>query len=139
MSERAIFENAVEFYGIRSDVVVTRIDDAIDIRLIATAHDHRHPDDVFPGQPVGTATVRLHGVTAPADAVFIKAYSENTGVVDVLVSAGVIEPASAHLDIFGGVPRRIDSPEHADAYVAVASLTDRVIELLDHQRSSPGL
>jgi len=44
------------------------------------------------GGPVATATTNLVEETIPTDVVFIKDYSENEGMAESLIKAGIIEP-----------------------------------------------
>jgi hypothetical protein len=44
------------------------------------------------GSPVATATVNLPELSLAADEVVIKDYSENEGMLDLLVAAGVVSP-----------------------------------------------
>ena len=41
-------------------------------------------------QPIATATINMPDMRLPANTVFIKDYSENTGMVKALVEAGII-------------------------------------------------
>lgn len=47
--------------------------------------------DVEDGSPVAVATVNLPDVELEADEVLIKTYSENAGMLETLIDAGVIE------------------------------------------------
>lgn len=49
--------------------------------------------DAHDGEPVATATVNVEGVSErlPASEVLIKDYSENAGMLDALVGAGLVE------------------------------------------------
>lgn len=48
-------------------------------------------DDVCKGEPIATATVNIPDVALSPDEVIIKNYSENEGVLDVLLKAGIVE------------------------------------------------
>jgi len=48
-------------------------------------------EDVRDGQPVATATINPNVKLSP-EYVCIKDYSENTGMLDALIEAGVVEP-----------------------------------------------
>jgi hypothetical protein len=48
--------------------------------------------DVHDGSPVAVATVHLPELTLTADEVVIKDYSENAGMLDTLVAAGIVTP-----------------------------------------------
>lgn len=47
---------------------------------------------VADGSPVAVASVHMPALSLAADEVVIKDYSENTGMLDLLVAAGVISP-----------------------------------------------
>lgn len=50
-------------------------------------------NDEFDGQPIATASVNMADVeTAYPDEIFIKEYSENEGMTEALIGAGVINP-----------------------------------------------
>ncbi len=44
------------------------------------------------GEPLATATLCLPGVELAEDEVIIKTYSENEGLLDALVAAGIVTP-----------------------------------------------
>ena len=48
--------------------------------------------DAEDGSPIATATVNLPDVPAGPNQVFVKNYSENEGMLDALVAAGVVKP-----------------------------------------------
>ena len=48
--------------------------------------------DSFEGEPIATCTVNVPTEPIEEGEVFIKNYSENSGMVESLVEAGVIEP-----------------------------------------------
>lgn len=48
--------------------------------------------DAEDGSPIATATVNLPDLPAGPNQVFIKDYSENVGMLDALVAAGVVKP-----------------------------------------------
>lgn len=76
----------VGFAGYKSDVVLeTYRQGGYAIQLV----DH------IDGDPVATATSFLPGLELGE--VAIKDYSENTGMYQILVDAGIIEPAHRHL------------------------------------------
>lgn len=47
--------------------------------------------DAGDGEPVATATVNLPEEECPEGFTFIKDYSENSGILDCLVEAGIVE------------------------------------------------
>lgn len=78
----------VQFMGETCDVVFARYGNGrIAIQLI-TAN----------GEPWARATVNLPAEPLGADEVFIKDYSENEGMLDVLVAAGVVEDTGVRVD-----------------------------------------
>jgi len=48
--------------------------------------------DAEDGMPIAVATVNLPDVSLKPDEVFIKDWSENEGIMDVLIKAGIISP-----------------------------------------------
>lgn len=52
---------------------------------------HGAPGSAFANEPIGTVTVNLPEVPLGDDEVAIKTYSEHAGILDPLVTAGVIE------------------------------------------------
>lgn len=48
--------------------------------------------DAEDGSPVATATVNLPDLPAGPNTVFVKDYSENAGMLEALVAAGVVKP-----------------------------------------------
>lgn len=62
---------------------------------------HGAPGSAYEGEPIGTITVNPLDLPLAEDEVAIKTYWEHTGILDPLVTAGVIEPqprAVARLD-----------------------------------------
>ncbi len=48
-------------------------------------------DDATDGSPVATASVNIPEAKLPTGFIFIKNWSENEGMLDALVSAGIVE------------------------------------------------
>jgi len=70
--------------------------DRLALQLVATGED----PDTHPGEPVATATVNTeHRVDA--DELIVKDYSENEGMVDALVEAGVVQPSFTRVSVGG--------------------------------------
>lgn len=118
-------------------------DDSIAIRLVLAETDPAVVSgDCFPGEQIATATVCLSGNWLLSHGeVLIKGYSENEGMVEAFVAAGVLQSPHMHLDLRGGMagPRRLFSGdaqqlrsmiEQAGAYVAVCRFTPQAIEQL---------
>jgi hypothetical protein len=55
------------------------------LRLVVVSEDPMHDNE-----PMCTASVNIHGVQLEADEVIIKNYSENEGVQEALLDAGII-------------------------------------------------
>lgn len=72
------------------------------INLVAASTKHNDAEDVFVGEPVATATVNEPKIELQEHEVIIKNWSENFGIFDVLVGAGVITGTEKYVD-FGNV------------------------------------
>lgn len=59
------------------------------LELVAAEDDEEN--DVFKGEPIATATINIP-VILEHDEVLIKNYSENEGMLEALVDAGVVKP-----------------------------------------------
>ncbi len=57
------------------------------IQLVAAADDPEN--EIYAGEPIATASINLP-IALESDEVIIKDYSENEGMVDALVAAGII-------------------------------------------------
>lgn len=60
----------------------------IALSLVAAKDD----GDVFEGEPIATATVNIPEATLKDDEVLIKDYSENKGMLQTLINAGIVLP-----------------------------------------------
>lgn len=47
--------------------------------------------DADNGEPIATATVNIPEIPLPKNEVIIKDYSENEGILDALINAGIVE------------------------------------------------
>lgn len=63
------------------------------LQLVAANTQKNLAQDVFPSEPIATATVNTD-ITLPQGFALIKDYSENKGVLKALVEAGVVEDTS---------------------------------------------
>jgi hypothetical protein len=54
--------------------------------------------DICKGEPIATCTVNLPDVPLRPDEVIIKDYSENTGMLNTLLDAGVVEMTGKTID-----------------------------------------
>jgi hypothetical protein len=59
------------------------------LQLVAAVDDPNQ--DIFEGDAIATATVNMPEVALAPDEVIIKDYSENEGILDVLLKAGIVE------------------------------------------------
>ena len=61
---------------------------------LAAWDDHETPsgDQVYKGEPIATATVRIPCCGLESDEVLIKDYSENEGMLNALIQAGYVTP-----------------------------------------------
>lgn len=60
------------------------------IQLVAADTQHNRDQDVFPGEPIATATVNIEGI--PTDHVAVKDYAENQGMLEALTRANIVRP-----------------------------------------------
>lgn len=59
------------------------------IKLTAVEDPDQDPE-VFPGEPIATATVNIEGI--PTDHVAVKDYAENQGMLEALTRANIVRP-----------------------------------------------
>jgi len=59
------------------------------LELVAAEDDMEQ--DIWKGEPIATATVNLSDTPLASDEVIVKDYSENEGMLDTLLKAGVVE------------------------------------------------
>jgi hypothetical protein len=76
----------IEFAGFKCEVIIQKY---------GTGNPALRLIDIEDGMPVATATVNLDGLDS--DEIAIKDYSENEGVYDALLNAGVILPKHREL------------------------------------------
>lgn len=74
------------------------------ISLVGADTKHNVSVGVEPGEPIAMATVNIPEIAAMlgSNQTLIKNYSENQGMIDALVNAGVVEevgPAPYHVDV----------------------------------------
>ena len=55
-------------------------------------------DDVYKGEPIATATVNIPEMDLKENEVIIKDYSENEGMLEALVAAGIVVPTGRFVD-----------------------------------------
>lgn len=120
----------VTFCGYKCNIKVERyMDGSPAIKLVAS--EFVEEDAVFPGTPVATATVCLDNWLLSDGEVLIKAYSENTGMVEALVEGGLIQKPHMHLDLSRTAgswgPKRVFDPAEARTYVAVCRFTPAAV------------
>jgi len=69
--------------------------------------------DAEDGSPVCTATINVPEVELKPNEVIIKNYSENEGILDVLVNAGIVTPTGRYISIgYVSCPVCIIDPNH---------------------------
>lgn len=73
--------------------------------------------EVETGEHIATATINIPKVRIPKNTVFIKDYSENDGMVDALIKAGVIEE------------KKIVEIQTGHVFVSAHKLTDEATDL----------
>ncbi len=66
------------------------------LELVAAKDDPEH--DIMEGEPICTATVNVPTVALGVDEVIIKDYSENQGILDALLDAGIVETTGRYVE-----------------------------------------
>ncbi len=84
------------------DLVVERVrypsNNQIAIQLVAADSKLNRNHSVNGGEPIATATVCLPHAELAADETVIKNYSENTGILDWLIDAGIVKNTGRLID-----------------------------------------
>ena len=86
--------NEIEFLNIDCEIVMQKYpaNGQLAIGLIARDTEHNTVErNMHPGEPVTEATSCLVNASFEEDETAIKNYSENQGVLDVLLDAGIVE------------------------------------------------
>lgn len=82
-------EIVVRFHIWDCNIQVERYNnDRIALQLISAVEN----EEIAQGEPIAMATVNIPTVPLADDEVIIKNYSENEGIEQVLIDAGIIEP-----------------------------------------------
>lgn len=68
------------------------------IRLVGDETEQNGHLDVFPGDAIATATVCLPEIKLAENETLIKDYSENEGILKVLVDNGIVKPTGIEID-----------------------------------------
>jgi hypothetical protein len=63
-----------------------------------TAWEDNPEQDIFEGMPIATVSINIPEVELAEGEVIVKDYSENTGMVQALISAGIVEPTGKVVD-----------------------------------------
>lgn len=89
------------------------------IKLTAVEDPNQDPE-VFPGEPIATATINIEGI--PEDHVAVKDYSENQGMLASLIKANIVHsPVTYRQQGFVRVP--------------ICALTDKALEAISQIES----
>lgn len=78
----------VVFCGFNCEVAKRKYSNGRTALELIAAND---TDDVCKGEPIAMATVNIPEETLSPEEVIIKDYSENEGMLDVLLKAGIVE------------------------------------------------
>ena len=82
----------IPFVGFDAHVRITTYQAGpIAILLVAAPTERNQEQDCFPGEPIATASVMLGEPLLPGET-FIKTWSENSGLLEILVANGIITP-----------------------------------------------
>lgn len=86
------------YHGYNCEVVKSNYHNgAIALQLIAAETENNTQKDTYPGELICCATVCLPGIELRATHTFIHNYAEKTGILDVLVEAGIVKPTGIEI------------------------------------------
>lgn len=66
------------------------------LELVAFENDEEN--EIYEGEPIATCTVNIPDIELEADEVCIKNYSENEGMLEILVNAGIVKPTGIYVE-----------------------------------------
>jgi len=67
----------------------------IALTLIASGPDA----EMMPDVPIATATLNIEAIPLGQDEILVKDYAENEGMVDALITAGIVEPTTTPVEV----------------------------------------
>ena len=83
-------QRSVYFLDIKCDIVKLRYPNSrTALELVIAENDEER--ELYKGEPMATATVNIPQVPLERNEVIIKDYSENEGMLETLVKAGIVE------------------------------------------------
>lgn len=83
-------QRSVYFLDVKCDVVKLRYQNSRTALELVIAEDDEDRE-LYKGEPMATATVNMPQVALENNEVIIKDYSENEGMLETLVKAGIVE------------------------------------------------